>query len=372
MKVAPYSQILPLKFTADNNPRDKKSDNIASDSKAIETSMQDIQSIYGKAFVNIQANSVLFNKTVFNLSGLLAALSDEEFNNIKINQTYEKDDFITKILSITENLSEKERQNVCCYFGFELYQNEENPTGFSILGYPANPKDKSLLMEVKDLKAKETISRLQPEVKRFLENNPVICSNKDIEKELNKIIKVFPELRVLIGKKQHRNHDFDVMKHSLKVMQKIVQNPEFEKLNESDKKLMLTASLFHDIRKAEGKRDPQHALNGALDTRYITKKLNLTPDEEAKLYSLIKNHGWLNFVNRTKTQNEEQEAQKIAAFDMRQGNLFEMMKIFTYADLKSTKNSDASYNKHKEKFEAHSNKISGYIDRLQKFSQILN
>ena len=132
MKVAPYSQILPLKFTADNNPRDKKSDNIASDSKAIETSMQDIQSIYGKAFVNIQANSVLFNKTVFNLSGLLAALSDEEFNNIKINQTYEKDDFITKILSITENLSEKERQNVCCYFGFELYQNEENPTGFSI------------------------------------------------------------------------------------------------------------------------------------------------------------------------------------------------------------------------------------------------
>jgi hypothetical protein len=41
------------------------------------------------------------------------------------------------------------------------------------------------------------------------------------------------------------------------------------------------------------------------------------------------------------------------------------MKIFTEADLKSTKNSDASYNKHKEEFEAHLNAVSKCINELQ-------
>ena len=54
--------------------------------------------------------------------------------------------------------------------------------------------------------------------------------------------------------------------------------------------------MFHDIRKTEGKRDPIHALKGAIDTEYIIKKLKLTQNEENKLYSLIKNHGWLNYV----------------------------------------------------------------------------
>lgn len=364
MRITSLNKISLLKFSSNKNFRDKKA-NIAFENMAIEASVQDSGSVYGKAFINMQTNSALFKKAVFNLASSLSGLSDEEFNNLDIKQTFEKDDFIAKALFLTDNVSEKERQNACCYFGFELYQNEENPTGFSILGYPFNSVDNTPVIIIEDLKTKEIIDRLQPEITRFLENNPIICNNKNIEKELNKIIKIFPELRVLIGKRQHKNHDFDVMKHSLKVMQKIAQNPEFEKLNESDKKLLLTTSLFHDIRKTEGKRDPNHAIKGAVDARYITKRLNLTDDEEAKLYSLIKNHGWLNYVSRTKTQNEEREAQRRAAYDMRQGNLFDMMKIFTQADLKSTKNSDASYNKHGEKFEAYSNAISKYIGEFK-------
>ncbi len=368
MRIVFCNKISPLEFLANKGFGSKKDNNISLDNKAADTSLPDVCGIYGEAFINMQANTVLFDEAVFNLASSLLELSDEEFNNLDIKQTYGKDDFIEKILSLTEGVPEKERQSACGYFGFELYQNEENPTGFSILGYPVNPADNAVFTEIKDLKTKEVINRLQPEAAKFLDNNPVVCNNKNIEKELNRIVKIFPELRVLIGKKQHKNHDFDVMKHSLKVMQKIVQNPEFEKLNESDKAILLTASLFHDIRKTEGMRDPNHALKGAIDARYITKKLKLTYAEEGKLYSLIKNHGWLNYVNRTKTRDEEREAQKAAAFNMRRGNLFEMMKIFTEADLKSTKNSDASYVKHREKFEAHSNAISKYICELQIFS----
>ncbi len=40
---------------------------------------------------------------------------------------------------------------------------------------------------------------------KFLEKNPVMCRQYwGRKKELNKIVNVFPELRVLIGEKQHK------------------------------------------------------------------------------------------------------------------------------------------------------------------------
>lgn len=362
MRIALFNKISLLKFGTNKDFRDKK-DNVALDKKAANISASDIQGIYGEAFINMQSDAALLNRAIFDLSLSLKKMSDEEFNNLDIKQTFEKNDFIAKTVSIVENLSEEDRHDVCDYFGFKLYQNEENPVGFSISGYPVLSNNKKALKGF-DLSVQKAICKMQPVVKMFLENNPVICNDKNIEKELNLIVKVFPELRVLIGKKQHKSHSFDVMKHSLKVMQKIVQNSEFDKLNKSDKRILLIASLFHDIRKTEGKRDPNHATSGAFDAYHITKRLNLAQSEEIKLYSLIKNHGWLNFVNRPGTPEEVHEAQKAAAFDMRQGNLFDMMKIFTEADLKSTKDSDISFNKHKEKFEAHSDSISRYIQLM--------
>ena len=67
------------------------------DNKAIEVSVPDIQEIYGKAFVNMQSNTTLFERAVFDLSLSLVGLSDEEFNNLDIKQAYEKDDFIAKV-----------------------------------------------------------------------------------------------------------------------------------------------------------------------------------------------------------------------------------------------------------------------------------
>ena len=84
-----------------------------------------------------------------------------------------------------------------------------------------------------------------------------------------------PELRTQIGRKQHGKHEFDVFKHSLKVMQKVVQNPAYNKLQEQDKKIMLMVSLLHDGNKFEGLKDKLHANESAFDAFYITKKFKL-------------------------------------------------------------------------------------------------
>ena len=298
-----------------------------------------------------------FNTDINNLSLSLEKIPDEEFNNLDIKQEYDKDTFIKDVLSAVKDLPTNERQKVYDYFGFELYQNKMTKTGFSISGYPVNLNNGHKLAQITDENTKKVVEELRPLVVKFSENNPITCSNKEIETNLNNIFDVLPELRTLIGKVQAGNidengntvgngsHDFDVFKHSLKVMQKITQNPQFNRLNESDKRIMLLASLLHDITKKEGYTDPYHADIGSFDTFFISKKFNFSQEEKIKLYNLIKHHEWLGYVNRSGNEDELTKRLQSVAYDLRHDNMLDMSLIFTHADLKAVKQDDSFHDK---------------------------
>ncbi len=298
------------------------------------------------------AQTYEFYSSIFNLSDKLSKLSDKEFNDLKITQKYSKDDFILDVLLKTYNLPSDEVQDIFNYFQFNLTPDDRAKTGYSIVGYPILNDEKT------DEKLKSLTGRIRDNVNEFLNNNPVECNNKEIETELNKIISALPELRPLIGKVQSGNvdeignkigfgsHDFDVFKHSLKVMQKIAQNPEFnrEKTN-SDKKILLLASLLHDITKKEGYGDSLHPERGSFDAYYISKKFKLTFDEEYKLYTLIKTHEWLAKVNSSKDKYDLEKNLQSAAYDLRHDNLLDLSLIFTHADLMAVKKDNSFHNK---------------------------
>lgn len=285
-----------------------------------------------------------FNNSMSNLSHSLAKVSDTDFANITITQEYSKDDFIKTVLSKVKDLSREERQKVYDYYGFELHHNKGNKsTGFSITGYPVNLNNGKKLAQITDPKTKEVVENLRQDVIRFTQNNRIKSNNPQVEQFLNEIIDALPELRTTIGKTQHSTHDFDIMKHSLKVMQKISQDPKFNELNDSDKKIMMLASLMHDIRKREGYSDPTHADESSFDTLFIAKKFSLSKDEEIKLYTLIKHHEWLQYVNTARDKDGniipeilEKRLQSVA-YDLQQDNLFDMAIMFTHADLKAVK-----------------------------------
>ena len=208
------------------------------------------------------------------------------------------------------------------------------------------------LSHINDEHTKAVVEQVRPLVIKFTENNKISCNKLNIEQALNEIVQTMPEIRTLIGKSQHKFHDFDSFKHSLKVMQKIIQNENFASLNYSDRKILLIASLLHDCTKTEGKRDETHAMESAFDTFYITQKLNLTKDEEIKLYSLVKHHEWLKELDKDfENSSEKERLIKSIAYDLHYDNLFEMAEIFTEADLKSVKKDDAFYNKYRSEFE---------------------
>jgi len=290
-----------------------------------------------------------FENSIIEFANVLKNKTDEEFVNLKIEQEYSTDEFIKDVLEIINKLSKEEQQKVFDYFGFELRKNSKTITGYSIVGYPVNLNNGKKMSEIESFLTRASVEQLRKKVIKFTDDNKIILNDKELELLINKIMKALPELRTTINKKQHKTHDFDIFKHSLKVMQKIVQNTEFERLNASDKKLMLLTALLHDIAKKESYVDKLHPSESAFDAFYIAKKFGLTRQEEIKLYYLIKNHNWFEFVNTSEDVPEIKERLQSVAFDLQQGNLFEMEKILTKADLKSVKIDDTFYTSDKSK-----------------------
>ena len=321
----------------------------------------------------------VFNTALISLADTLKNMSDSEYANIQISQEYPKSEFIKDAFSIVKDLTPQERQKVYDYFGFELHHNpkgtqvDDNPRhSFSITGYPVNLNNGKKLAQITDPNTKAVVEELREKVIKFSQNNKILCNNSQIKLLLNNIVRTFPELRTQIERVQHGAHQYDIMKHSLKVMQKIVQNPEFDKLSESHKKVMLICALFHDGNKTEGFTDKIHAEESAFDAFYIINKLNLPKEEKIKIYSLIKHHEWLGYVNNNTLYTlPVEKKQQSVAFDLQYDNLFDMAKLFTIADLKSVKKDDEFYDKFKNDFETHSKEINANIQELKKTQPIM-
>ena len=328
----------------------------------------------------------MFNNSIGELSKSLAKIPDTDFSKMTITQEYSKDKFIVDILNKVKDLSKAERQKVYDYFGFELHHNKENSTGFSITGYPVNLNNGKKLAQIEDPRTKAIVEDLRPDIIRFSEHNKIKCNNPEIEQFLNEVIDALPELRTTIGKKQHGTQAFDVMQHSLKVMQKITQDINFTKLSESDKKVMLLASLMHDITKSEGRIDKTHANESSFDTYFIAQKFKLSKEEEIKLHTLIKHHEWLELVNTSKSEEQLTKNLQSVAYDLQQGNLFDMAEIFTHADLRAVRVDDSFHDTKEgksrigfdgtvrsfgESADIYSKKIREYILELKKSQPLL-
>lgn len=312
-----------------------------------------------------------FNTSMFGLSEILSKISDEDFANLKIKQKHSLDEFIASVLNKTQTLNTKERQKVFDYFGFDILPCNTNKNGYTIVGYPVNLNNGTKLAEINEEATREVIECVRKLVVEFNEENEIEVNNPTIQKLLNEIVSYVPELRTMIGKSQHETHNFDLMQHSLKVMAKIAQNKDFKTLSESDKKITLIASLLHDITKFEGKVTKLHANESAFDSFYIAKKFDLSQEEEAKLYKLIKHHEWLAFANKQNASSDELTRLQSIAYDLQSDNIFKMAKIFTEADLKAVKKDDYYYTSYRADFERHSRKIEELIEDLRTTQPLL-
>lgn len=290
----------------------------------------------------------------------------------KLDLAYPRDNFKSDIEEKLSHLSNKERKQVTNYFGFELINTN---SGVKMSGYPINNNEDKYDL---DDTIKKAIEDVRPHVKAFTEDNQILPNktfSPQLVKDLNNIMRAFPELYTIIGTKQHDTHSYTVDMHTLNVLQTIMKNPRYKYLPENDRRILQTATLFHDLTKIEGEIDKTHPAYSAYDAYQITKKLNMPESQHLQIYQLIKNHDFLEKYNgkvwlgdnkyRELTQAEKTEIAKNYAFELKYGNNLKMESILTDADLKSVQRDGSFFRKFGGALQPAEAHIANYIDEIQ-------
>ena len=247
--------------------------------------------------------------------------------------------FIKSVEDVISNLNEKEKIKALGYFGFNI---ESIATTKTIFGYPKNNNLKPQEQGIVEKQVIEAIEKLRPLVVDYTEHNKIKSKNKELEESMNEIVKLIPELHTIIAKEQHKTHDFTIDTHSFKVLSEIMKDSKYQNLSDSDKKVMILASLFHDITKIEGVIDKTHPKEGGFDTFYISQKLGLTKEEHRKLYTLVKNHDWSEHLNTAYGENKNRIAKELAQ-EFGTKHIFHLAKMFSIADLIAVKENGYFY-----------------------------
>ena len=195
------------------------------------------------------------------------------------------------------------------------------------------------------LKIKETDSELQKEIKtlakKFLYENEVQTGNKELDKELNLLIKTFPEFVNMIGRKQHQTHDYSLDIHTLLVLANILNDDNYKNLNANERLTIKSVALFHDICKKEEIADNKHPKTSANAAKSILSKIYTNKEQLDRVYNLIQYH---NFFDRYENSGMKEKLETEYSFAFRRPNDFELAKLFTKADLKAV--SDDFYDEH--------------------------
>lgn len=176
---------------------------------------------------------------------------------------------------------------------------------------------------------------------KFFYENEVKTGNKALDEQMNTIIKACPEFLNTVGKPQHGTHQYSLDIHQLLVLANSINNPDYLKLNNSDKAMLKIACLFHDIAKQESIVDRGHQNPSSIYTRSIIKKFFNNPEARDRVYELVKNHHWLEEL----ANDSSDEKAKELAFRFRRPNDFDIAKIMAKSDLMAV--SDSFYETYK-------------------------
>lgn len=277
--------------------------------------------------------------------------------NFRMELEYPRDSFMSDVESALTGMSTAEKQKIMDYFGFEISQQNGK---LVMSGYPMVIKDKKIPNDPAYKKVAEL-------VERFTDNNKVkIKDNPELAATLNDVFDAFPELKAIIGKEQHGMHSYSLDVHTLKVLQGVMANPKYKSLSPNDQKALALATLLHDISKKEGLIDKQHPQNSAYDAYQLASKLGLSKDEQRQIYKLVKFHDWLEQYNKPGISTEERtKIAQMLAFELKDGNNYELAAMLTDADLKAVTRNGSFHNQFKDVYAQGVKEISALINKIK-------
>ena len=260
-----------------------------------------------------------FNKAISKVSNYL---KDADLSNLEeINLTMPHKEFISKVENLIKDLPKEEQIKIQDFCGFKIKDGV-------LSGYP-NISNKSLeLSDITDAKSIEAYNKLQDLIKEYTDNNFITVKDNP---ELNSVLKELSESVPEIFNQIDGTTEPIKM---LKSLQKVVQNPEFDKLSDSDKKILTISTLLNNTDKLSGSTK-----ESAFDAYFIAKKFNMTDEEAKKVYSIIESSNCIDeFMNTTRKSTlvfkrdaiigqERQDKFDLIAFKLKEGNNYKLAQM---------------------------------------------
>ena len=202
---------------------------------------------------------------------------------------YPRSEFIKDIDNILQNLNPEDKVTVLNYFSMEIKDNKME-------WFPIIPRD----LPVVKAELVPIIEQLKKIIIDFTQNNETIVADPKLKQLLDSVIKGCPEFTTIIGKNQHEKHKYSVDIHTLKVLQNVFNDPEYQKLDNESKTVLKFSVLLHDIGKKEGIKDEWHYETSAKYAVSILGKYNLSARVKSRIIETIYNHHRFEQYNKNK------------------------------------------------------------------------
>ena len=260
-----------------------------------------------------------FNKVISDFSNYLKSANLSKLE--EINLTMPHTEFISRVENVIKHLPKEEQAKIQDFYGFKIIDGK-------LSGYPnINAKDLNL-SEITDEQSIIVVNKLRKIIDDYVNNNFVtVKDNPLLNQQLKELSKVLPEIfNQIDGSKTSVN--------MIKSLQKIVKNSAFENLSESDKRVIMVATLLHNTDKTSNS-----VKESAFDALFIAKKFNMTDEEAQKVYSIIDASDFVEEFMKTQKRptdvniraaiigQEREDKFDLMAFKLKEGNNYELAQM---------------------------------------------
>lgn len=206
--------------------------------------------------------------------------SEKPIEEVSVDITYQ--DLLKRIKSKMSGLSETEKRKIYDYFGFTVKNNE-------IFGFPSHLGKNIETTDITDSFTKKVAQAVTFELENFNKNNNItVKDNPELSQILTSISKSIPEV--------YNKFSSPVKsKQTLEQLNTISKAPEFEKLSENEKQILIIATLLKDSNAGTIKETAFNIYN-------LSSKLNMTNTDRQTLYKLLSMPNVINAYKNAKSE----------------------------------------------------------------------
>ncbi len=249
----------------------------------------------------------------------------QSIGDIKISQTY--DELLKQIQSKMSGMAESEKRKIYDYFGFTIKDGK-------IIGFPTVSGKNIEYADITNSFSRKVVDAVTKVINDFHKNSAItVEGNPELSRILTSLSKTVPEI-------MNKFSNPTVAKQTLENLQRISQSPEYGKLSENDKNILVIAGLLKDTNIGNLRETAYHI-------HTLSSKFNWTKIEREKLYNLLivperieeyNNSNPDKIISRyirytTIESNEREEALDMFAFTVKDRNVDKMTYLMYAEDI---------------------------------------